>query len=284
MSTNIAAPQGDSLRVIHIQPRRRLRALDFQSLWEYRELLYFFCWRDIKVRYKQTALGAAWALLQPFLTMLIFSVIFGRFAKMPSEGVPYPIFAYCGLLPWQLFSLALSETSNSLVGNAHLITKVYFPRVLVPIAGLLAGLVDFAIAFVLLVAMMFYYHIPVHATVLVIPALLLFVLVTSLGVGLWLSALSVKYRDVRHILPFITQFWLYATPVAYPSSLIPHKWRFLMGLNPMSGVVEGFRWALLGTGQVDFRLMALSIVSVLILLAGGLVYFDRMESTFADLV
>lgn len=284
MSTNIATPQGDSLRTIRIQPRRRLRVLDFQSLWEYRELLYFFCWRDIKVRYKQTVLGATWALLQPFMTMLIFSVIFGHFAKMPSEGVPYPIFAYCGLLPWQLFALALSETSNSLVGNAHLITKVYFPRVLVPIAGLLAGLVDFAIAFVLLIAMMIYYRIPVHATVLVIPALLLFAIVTSLGIGLWLSALSVKYRDVRHILPFITQFWLYATPVAYPSSLIPHKWRFLMGLNPMSGVVEGFRWALLGTAQIDFRLMAVSIVSVLILLAGGLVYFDRMESTFADLV
>ena len=277
-------PQEDSLRVIRIQPRRSLRALDFRSLWEYRELLYFFCWRDIKVRYKQTALGAAWALLQPFLTMLIFSVIFGHFAKMPSEGVPYPIFAYCGLLPWQLFALALSGTSNSLVGNAHLITKVYFPRVLVPVAGLLAGLVDFAIAFVLLIAMMIYYRLPIHATVLVIPVLLLFAIATSLGVGLWLSALSVKYRDVRHILPFLTQFWLYATPVAYPSSLIPHKWRFLVGLNPMSGVVEGFRWALLGTTQVDLRLMAVSILSVLILLAGGLVYFDRMEGTFADLV
>lgn len=284
MHMSTAASEGESRRVTHIQPRRRLRVLDFRSLWEYRELLYFFCWRDIKVRYKQTALGAAWALLQPFLTMLIFSVIFGRFAKMPSEGVPYPIFAYCGLLPWQLFAFALSETSNSLVGHSHLITKVYFPRVLVPIAGLLAGLVDFCIAFVLLIAMMVYYRLPVHATVLVIPVLILFAIVTSLGVGLWLSALSVKYRDVRHILPFITQFWLYATPVAYPSSLIPHKWRFLMGLNPMSGVVEGFRWALLGTAQVDLRLMAVSIVSVLILLAGGLIYFDQMENTFADVV
>ncbi len=284
MNMSIAVSEAESRRVTHIQPRRRLRVLDFRSLWEYRELLYFFCWRDIKVRYKQTALGATWALLQPFLTMLIFSVIFGRFAKMPSEGVPYPIFAYCGLLPWQLFAFALSETSNSLVGNSHLITKVYFPRVLVPIAGLLAGLVDFCIAFVLLVAMMVYYRIPVHSTVLVIPVLILFAIVTSLGVGLWLSALSVKYRDVRHILPFITQFWLYATPVAYPSSLIPHKWRFLMGLNPMSGVVEGFRWALLGSAQVDLRLMAFSIVSVLILLAGGLIYFDRVENTFADLV
>jgi homopolymeric O-antigen transport system permease protein len=281
---SIAASRCASGRVTRIQPRRGLRVLDFPSLWEYRELLYFFCWRDIKVRYKQTALGATWALLQPFLTMLIFSVIFGRFAKMPSEGVPYPIFAYCGLLPWGLFAFALSESSNSLVGHAHLITKVYFPRLLVPVAGLLTGLVDFAIAFILLIAMMFYYRLPIHATVLVIPVLLLFAIVTSLGVGLWLSALTVKYRDVRHILPFITQFWLYATPVAYPSSLIPHKWRFLMGINPMSGVVEGFRWALLGTKQVDLRLMALSILSVLILLAGGLVYFDRMESTFADLV
>jgi len=281
---SIAASQSESRRVTYIQPRRRLRFLDFQTLWEYRELLYFFCWRDIKVRYKQTALGATWALLQPFLTMLIFSVIFGRFAKVPSEGVPYPIFAYCGLLPWQLFAFALSETSNSLVGHAHLITKVYFPRLLVPVGGLLAGLVDFAIAFILLAVMMFYYHLPVHATVLAIPLLLLFAIVTSLGVGLWLSALSVKYRDVRYVLPFITQFWLYATPVAYPSSLIPHKWRFLLGINPMTGVVEGFRWALLGTEQVDFPMMALSILSVLILLAGGLVYFDRMESTFADLV
>lgn len=281
MSTVVS--QGEA-RVTHIQPHRGLRILDFRSLWEYRELLYYFSWRDIKVRYKQTVLGASWAVLQPFLTMLIFSVIFGHFAKMPSEGVPYPIFAYCGLLPWQLFSFALSETSNSLVGNSHLITKVYFPRLLVPVAGLLTGLVDFAIAFVLLIVMMFYYHLPLRGTVLVIPLLLLFAIISSLGVGLWLSALSVKYRDVRHILPFITQFWLYATPVAYPSSLIPHKWRFLMGINPMSGVVEGFRWALLGTAQVDFRLMALSIVSVLILLAGGLVYFDRMENTFADLV
>ena len=181
---------------------------------------------------------------------------------MPSEGVPYPIFAYCGLLPWQLFAFALYETSNSLMGHAHLITKVYFPRLLVPVAGLLAGVVDFAIAFILLIGMMIYYRVPVHATVLVIPLLLLFAIVTSLGVGLWLSALSVKYRDVRHILPFITQFWLYATPVAYPSSLIPHKWRFLMGINPMSGVVEGFRWALLGTAQVDLRLMAVSVISV----------------------
>lgn len=275
--------QGEA-RVTHIQPHRGLRVLDFRSVWEYRELLYYFSWRDIKVRYKQTVLGASWAVLQPFLTMLIFSVIFGLFAKMPSEGVPYPIFAYCGLLPWQLFSFALSETSNSLIGNSHLITKVYFPRLLVPVAGLLTGLVDFAIAFVLLIVMMFYYHLPLRGTVLVIPLLLLLAIISSLGVGLWLSALSVKYRDVRHILPFITQFWLYATPVAYPSSLIPHKWRFLMGINPMSGVIEGFRWALLGTAQVDFRLMALSIFSVLILLAGGLVYFDRMENTFADLV
>jgi lipopolysaccharide transport system permease protein len=278
------ASRGESRHVTCIEPRRGLRALDFPSLWRYRELLYFFCWRDIKVRYKQTALGASWALLQPFLTMLIFSVIFGRFAKMPSEGVPYPIFAYCGLLPWQLFAFALTGSSNSLVGNSHLITKVYFPRLLMPLSGLVTGLVDFAISFILLIVMMFYYRIPVHAAVLVIPFLVLFVIATSLAVGLWLSALTVKYRDVRHILPFITQFWLYATPVAYPSSLIPHKWRFLMGINPMSGVVEGFRWALLGTAQIDLRLMALSIVSVFILLAGGLVYFDRMENTFADLV
>jgi lipopolysaccharide transport system permease protein len=278
-----AVTQSES-RVTHIQPRRGLRVLDFRSFWEYRELLYFFCWRDIKVRYKQTILGAAWALLQPFMTMLVFSVIFGRLAKMPSEGVPYPIFAYCGLLPWQLFAFALSETSNSLVGQAHLLTKVYFPRLIVPVAGLLTGLVDFAIAFVLLIVMMVYYRLPIHSTVLVIPFLLLFAIVSSLGVGLWLSALSVKYRDVRHVLPFITQFWLYATPVAYPSSLVPHKWRFLMGINPMSGVVEGFRWALLGTAQVDLRLMAVSVLSVLIILAGGVVYFDRMENTFADLV
>jgi len=277
-------PSAESARVTHIKPRRGLRALDFAALWEYRELLYFFCWRDVRVRYKQTALGATWALIQPFMTMVVFSIVFGRLAKVPSEGVPYPIFAFCGLLPWQLFTFALSETSNSLVGHAHLITKVYFPRLIVPIAGLLTGLVDFGIAFAFLIGMMFYYRVPITTKVLVLPALLVFALLTSVAVGLWLSALNVKYRDVRHLLPFLTQFWLYATPVAYPSSMFPARWRFLLGLNPMAGVVEGFRWALLGTPHMDFRLMMVSIASVIVLLVGGIVYFDRMESTFADLV
>lgn len=267
-----------------IEPSSRFVRLNLHDLWEYRELLYFLVWRDIKVRYKQTVLGGAWAILQPVLTMLVFSVFFGRLAKMPSDGIPYPVFVYAALLPWQLFGYALTESSNSLVGSQNLITKVYFPRLVVPIAAVLGGLVDFCISFVVLLILMFWYGITPTAAVLTIPVFLLFAMTTALAAGLWLSALNVKYRDVRYTIPFLTQFWLFATPVAYSSTLVPERWRALYGLNPMAGVVEGFRWALFGKQQKPDPLLAVSVAAVIALLIGGLVYFRRSESTFADLV
>jgi lipopolysaccharide transport system permease protein len=267
-----------------IRPAKGWVALDVGAVWTHRELLFFLVWRDIKVRYKQTVLGAAWALLKPFLTMAVFTVFFGRLAKVPSDGVPYPVFAYCALLPWQLFAFAMTESSNSLVSSQQLIKKVYFPRLVIPISSVLAGLVDFAIAFLLLLLLMLYYHIPLRATVIAVPILLLLAIVTALAVGLWLSALNVEYRDVRYTIPFLTQFWLFATPVAYPSSLVPQKWRIVLGLNPMAGVVEGFRWALLGSGHGAGPLIFVSATMVIVLLLTGLMYFRRMEKTFADLV
>ncbi|MGB3903432.1 MAG: ABC transporter permease [Anaerolineae bacterium] len=266
-----------------IQPSRGWVALNLRDLWAYRELLYFLVWRDIKVRYKQTVLGAAWAVLQPFFTMVVFSIFFGGLAKVPSDGIPYPIFAYCALVPWSYFAGSLERAGNSLVGSSHLITKVYFPRLAIPISAVLAGLVDFAIAFVVLLGMMFYYGFTPTAAVLTLPLFLLLAVLTALGVGLWLSALNVQYRDVRYTIPFLTQVWLFLTPIAYPSSLVPEQWRALYGLNPMAGVVEGFRWALLGKDPPG-RLMAVSIVVVVLLLIGGLYYFRRMEKTFADVV
>ena len=254
-----------------------------QELWDYRELLFFLTWRDIKVRYKQTALGAAWAVIQPLATMAVFSVFFGRLAKIPSDGFPYPIWAYAGLLPWQLFSYALTESANSLVGSQALITKVYFPRLVIPISAVLGGLVDFAIAFCILLVFFIYYGIVPTAAVVTLPFFLLLAVATALGVGLWLSALNVNYRDVRYAIPFLTQFWLFATPIAYPSSLIPARWRALYGLNPMAGVVEGFRWALLGTAPPG-PMLIVSTLMVVALLVGGLFYFRRMERTFADIV
>jgi lipopolysaccharide transport system permease protein len=283
---NIAAvePMGDLLPVLRIEPSRGWVSLRLGELWEYRELLYFLVWRDIKVRYKQTALGAAWAILQPVLTMMVFSVFFGRLAKVPSDGIPYPVFVYAALIPWQLFSYALSESANSLVSSQNLIQKVYFPRLVIPIAGVLAGLVDFAIAFVVLLGMMAYYGIHPTAAILVLPAFIVFAIAAALGVGLWLSALNVRFRDVRYTIPFLTQFWMFATPVAYPSSLVPEKWRALYGLNPMAGVVEGFRWALLGKSTSPGPLLWVSVAAVILLLIGGLAYFRRMEKTFADIV
>lgn len=269
---------------IVIRPSRGWVPLRIGELWEYRELLYFLVWRDVKVRYKQTALGAAWAIIQPFFAMVVFSVFFGRLAKIPSDGVPYPIFAFCGLLPWQLFAHALTECGNSLVANERLITKVYFPRLVIPLAAVLAGLVDFGVAFLVLVAMMAYFGIVPGMAIVTIPLLLLMALATALAVGLWLSALNVQYRDVRYTIPFLTQFWLFATPVAYPASLVPERWRALVGLNPLAGVVEGFRWALLGTGTAPGTLMTVSAVVILALLVSGLYYFRRMEKIFADVV
>jgi lipopolysaccharide transport system permease protein len=272
------------LETTFIRPATSWTALGFKELWEYRELLYFLTWRDIKVRYKQTALGAAWAVIQPVFMMLVFSLFFGRLAKVPSDGIPYPIFTFCALLPWQLFAHSLTESSNSLVANERLITKVYFPRLVVPIAAVLGGLVDFAIAFVILLGMMVYYEIVPGLAALALPGLVLFAMLTALAVGLWLSALNVQYRDVRYTINFLIQFWLFATPVAYPSSIVPAAWRPLYGLNPMAGVVEGFRWAMLGKAEPPGTMLWVSVAVVLALLVGGLYYFRSMEQQFADVV
>jgi lipopolysaccharide transport system permease protein len=274
----------DAFPIFLIQPEEGLASLNLRELWEYRELLYFLVWRDLKVRYKQTVLGAAWAIIQPVFMMVVFSLFFGRLAHVPSDGIPYPVFAYCALLPWQLFAHALSESSNSLVANERLITKVYFPRLVVPISSVLGGLVDFAIAFVILILMMAYYGIRPTWAIVTLPAFILLAMATALGVGLWLSALNVKYRDVRYTLSFMIQFWLLATPVAYSSSLVPARWRALYGLNPMAGVVEGFRWALLGKSEGPGALLLVSVVVVVLILIGGLYYFRRMEAEFADVV
>ncbi len=269
---------------LFIRPTRGFLKLNLREIWNYRELLYFLVWRDVKVRYKQTAIGALWAVIQPVMTMVVFSIFFGRLAKVPSEGVPYPVFAFTALLPWQLFAFALTESSNSLVTSQNLITKVYFPRLVVPIASVLAGLVDFAIAFVVLLGMLFFYGIVPTRAVALLPVFVLLAIVTALSVGIWLSTLNVKFRDVRYTIPFLTQLWMFATPVAYPSSLVPKPWRALLGLNPMAGVVEGFRWALLGKAANPGPLLWVSVSAVLLLLVGGLFYFRRTEATFADVV
>jgi ABC-type polysaccharide/polyol phosphate export systems, permease component len=270
--------------VLRIEPSKGWVSLKLNELWAYRELLYFLTWRDIKVRYKQTALGAAWAIIQPVFTMVVFSLFFGKLGKIPSDGIPYPIFAYAALVPWTFFASGLSQSSNSLVGSSNLIKKVYFPRLAIPIATVLSEVVDFSLAFMVLVAMMLYYGIVPTVKILMLPLFLLLALVTSLGVGLWLSAMNVQFRDVRYIVPFITQFWMFATPIAYPSSLLSEPWRTLYGINPMAGVVEGFRWALLGTNSAPGPIVAVSSVTAIIVLIGGAFYFRRMEKTFADVV
>jgi lipopolysaccharide transport system permease protein len=267
-----------------IQPGRGLWDLGLAALWEYRELLYFLVWRDVKIRYKQTALGVAWAVLQPVLMMAIFTVVFSRLARVPSEGLPYPLFAFVGLLPWTCFAEALSRGSVSVASEAQLIRKIYFPRLLIPLAGVVAPLVDFGIAFILLLGMMIWYGVVPTVSLLALPGFLLFAVATSLAVSLWLSALNAKYRDVKHTIPFLVQIWLFASPVAYPVSMVPEAWRTLYSLNPMAGVIEGFRWALLGKQSPDFALMAVSAGVVAILLLGGLVYFRHMERSFADVI
>jgi lipopolysaccharide transport system permease protein len=274
----------EALPKIVIEPSRGWFSLHLNELWQYRELLYFLAWRDIKVRYKQTVLGAAWAIIQPFFTMVVFTLFFGKLAKIPSEGVPYPIFSYAGLLPWTFFAQAMNQSSDSLVGNAHLITKVYFPRLAVPLSATLAPFVDFCIAFMVLIGMMFYYQIFPTGTLVWLPAFLLLAFATSLGAGLWLSALNVQYRDVRYTVPFLTQIWLFATPVIYPSSAVHGPWRIILGLNPMTGVVEGFRWALLGIGAAPGGMIYTSMGVTLLLIITGAIYFKRMEKTFADIV
>ena len=268
-----------------LRPPKGFSALNLRDLWIYRELVLFMIWRDVKVRYKQTLLGAAWAVLQPFLTMVVFTIFFGTLAEVPSDGVPYPIFTYAALLPWQLFSKALQDAARSLVSNRHMITKVYFPRLVLPLSSIVAGLVDFAIAFVVLLGMMLYYQTPLRIEMLALPLLLLLALTTALGVGLWLSALNVLYRDIAYVMPFIAQFWMYITPVVYPASMVPEQWRILYYLNPMTGVVEGFRWALLGThSSLPSSMIILSIVISIVVLVTGLFYFRRMERLFADMV
>jgi lipopolysaccharide transport system permease protein len=267
-----------------IRPSHGWVSLKLKDIWEYRELLYFLVWRDIKVRYKQTVLGVAWAILQPILTMVVFSIFFGRLAKVPSDGIPYPLFAYCALVPWQLFANALTASGNSLVANQQLLTKVYFPRLVIPMSAVLAGLIDFGVSFLVLIGMMFYFGVVPTVAVLTLPLLIMLAIASALAVGLWLSALNVQYRDVQYTIPFLMQFWLFLTPIAYPSSLVPEKWRILYGLNPMAGVVEGFRWALLGKTNGIGSLIFVSALVVAILLFGGLVYFRRMERTFADVV
>jgi len=266
------------------EPTHGWLSLRLGELWHYRELLYFLTWRDIKIRYKQTALGVAWAVLQPLITMVIFSVIFGQLAKLPSDGIPYPVFSYAALLPWGLFSGALQRAGTSLVTNANLITKVYFPRLVIPISAVAAGLVDFVISFVVLLGLILYYKITLTWTILTIPLFVLLAVLTATAVSLWLSALNVQYRDVQHMIPFLIQAWMYASPVAYSAGLIPSgKWRILYGLNPLVGVIQGFRWALLGAEPPD-ELMLVSVLMVIVLLVTGLFYFRRMERTFADVV
>jgi len=268
--------------VTRLRPSKGWISLNLGDLWEYRELLYFLTWRDIKVRYKQTILGASWAILQPLFTMVVFSLFFGRLAGVPSDGIPYPIFSYAALVPWQFFANGLSSSSTSLVASANLIKKVYFPRLVVPISSVLSGVVDFVLAFVVLLGLMLAYGIVPTARVVWLLPLLLLALVTSLGVGLWLTAMNVQFRDVRYAVPFLVNAWMFATPIAYPSSLLDELWRTLYGINPMAGVVEGFRWALLGTETAPGPIVFVSAVIAVGLLIGGAFYFRRVERTFAD--
>jgi len=282
--TAMGLSRAADLPAIVIRPSRGLLSLQLGELWGYRELLYFLTWRDIKVRYKQTMLGTVWAILQPVMTMVVFTVFFGNFAKIPSDGLPYPIFAYTALLPWNLFANALSQATTSLVGSAHLISKVYFPRLIIPLSATVSGIVDFAIAFVILLGMMLWFGITPTIGVLSLPLFLLLALLTALAVGLWLTALDVKYRDVRYTIPFLIQLWMFISPVVYPVSVVPEKWQLLYSLNPMAGTIEGFRWALLGSASPHFRVMMVSAAGVVLLLFGGIVFFKHMERTFADVV
>jgi lipopolysaccharide transport system permease protein len=286
ISPDLVAPAGGGAEphVTIFRPEKGWVSLELRTLWQYRELLYFLIWRDVKVRYKQTVLGGAWAIIQPFFSMVVFTIFFGRLAKIPSDGIPYPIFSYAALVPWTFFANGLTQSANSLVSNSNLIQKVYFPRLAIPLATVLSGGVDFALAFVLLVAMMLYYGIVPTMNIVWLPLFLLLALVTALGVGLWLSAMNVEYRDIRYVVPFLTQLWLFASPVAYPSSLLSEPWRTIYGLNPMVGVVEGFRWALLGSNAAPGPMVLASSLAACVILLSGAFYFRRMEKTFADTV
>lgn len=269
---------------IRIEPPQGLLEIRLGEVWDYRELLYFFVWRDIKIRYKQTAIGVLWVILQPLLTMLVFTLFFGRLAKLPSQGLPYPVFYFAALVPWMYFAYALQMTTNVVVENQRLVTKVYFPRLILPISATLSGLVDFAIGFVVLAIFTFSYGIRPTISVLWLPFLLLLTVFTALGMGLWLSALNALYRDVKYVIPFAVQFWMFASPVAYPSTLVPERWRWLYGLNPMAGVIDGFRWAITGHGQAPGVLLLISAGMVALMFLGGLIFFQRLEGTIADRV
>jgi lipopolysaccharide transport system permease protein len=268
---------------IVIRPSRKWEALNLRDLWTYRELLYFLAWRDIKVRYKQTVLGAAWAIIQPLFMMIVFTLFFGKLAGVPSDGIPYPIFAYAGLLPWTFFSNALTSSGNSLVGSSHLISKVYFPRMMIPGAAVGASFVDFVITFIILIGLMIYYGVSLTWNILLLPLLAVLTTLLALGVGMWLSALNVKYRDIRYILPFLMQVWMFVTPIIYPSSLVPEKWRWAMILNPLTGIIEGYRASLFGR-QFDWYGLGVSTVITLVLLVYSAYVFRRMERSFADII
>src|SRR5579862_483052 len=272
----------DAAPTLEITPPHGWFDLDLREIWSNRELLYFLIWRDLKVRYKQTIIGVGWVVIQPFMTMLLFSFFFGRLAKIPSGGLPYPVFYYCALLPWMYFAGALTNATNTIVEQEKVITKVYFPRVLLPLSAVLSGLVDFSVSLVMLIGMMLYYRITPQPTAIYLPLFLLMAVATAFGTGLWLSALNAIYRDVRYAMSFLVQFWMFASPVAYPSTLVPARWRWLYGLNPMAGVIEGFRWALTGHGQPPGALLAVSACMVVVVLFGGLVYFKNMEGMIAD--
>ncbi len=286
MTETQAPPQAAPIPYAVVRPSSGWSALGLGELWRYRELIYFLIWRDVKVRYKQTLLGAAWAILKPFFTMVVFSIIFERLAQVPTDGIPGPIFYYSGLLPWLLFQDGVAKSGSSLVSGRNLITKVYFPRLSVPLASVVAGLVDFALAFVVLLGMMVFFGLKLTSAAWTLPLYLLLALVTALGVGLWLAAMNVAYRDIGYVTPFLLQIWMYASPVAYSTSLIPEEgyWQVLYGLNPMAGVVQGFRWAILGVGQPSTDVLFTSIAVALVLMISGLFYFRRMERTFADVV
>jgi lipopolysaccharide transport system permease protein len=270
--------------VRRIEPSQGWASLGLRELWRFRELIYFFVWRDIKVRYKQTILGGAWAIIQPFCTMVIFSVIFGKLAKVPSESVPYPIFSFAGLVPWTFFANGVTQSSTSLVSDSNLVKKIYFPRLSLPISKVLSGIIDFVLAFLMLIPIMIYYHIAPTANIIWLPFFFLIALTTAWGVSIWFSAMHVQFRDVRYIIPFLVQIWLYATPIAYPSSLLPEPWRTIYGINPMVGVVEGFRWALLGTKMTLGPMLFISALASMVLLVSGIYYFRRLERTFADVI
>jgi lipopolysaccharide transport system permease protein len=270
--------------VLRIAPPQGWWEVDFHELWRFRELIYFFVWRDIKVRYKQTAIGAAWAILQPALAMIVFALFFGKLAHMPTEGLPILVFYYSGLLPWMYFSNSLTNATSTIVQNQNIITKVYFPRLALPISAVLSGLLDFAIGCLLLVPLMVVYRVRPGLPLLLLPVFLLLTVLMAAGAGLWLSAMNAIYRDVRYVVPFLVQFWLFASPVAYASSIVPAKWRWLYGLNPMAGIIEGFRWSLTGRGDPPGPMIIVSVAVVLVVLASGLFYFQKMESTVADVV